>query len=352
MHPLLEKYFSFIKKVVPSKKEEEGSSVGLDIGSSSCKLIELAKAGDSYKLVNWAVEPVKSSNFTEAIQAIFGRLENSPKTIYTAVHGKGTLIRFIEMPRMSIDDLKNSFDIEADKYFPFSQDQIYTDCYILDPQGKGKQMPVMAAAAKREMVDDRLSLLTDCGIESDFISIDQIALANVIHAADDVGEGKNSVVALLDIGEAVSSLMIVVDKFPRFARDIYIGGRDFTKRISNALGIDSAEAEKLKFKPGKKAKEVANACESAVMNMVQELRLSLDYFSAEHNISIKKLYLTGGASLMEGLSDFFESNLDVKTEQWDSLRSLNIDTKDLSDELKENAHRLGVALGLALYHHD
>jgi len=352
MHPLLEKYFSLIKRFTPSKTTEEGSSVGLDIGVSGCKLVELKKSGNAYDLMNWAIEPVKSANFTAAVQKVLSNVQNPVHSVYTSVHGKGTLIRFIEMPRMSIDELRNSFDIEADKYFPFSQDQIYTDCYILDPQGKGKQMPVMAAAAKREMIDDRMNLLVDCGVESDYISINQIPLANIVNVMDSGEEGEESVVAILDIGESVSSLMIVVDKFPRFTRDIYIGGRDFTKRIGNALDLSFDEAEKLKCNPGKKLEEVTNACESAVMSMVQELRLSFDYFSAENNISIKELFLTGGASLTEGLSDAFDNNLDVKSQVWDPLKSFNIDSKVSADEIKKNAHRLGVALGLSLYHYD
>ena len=114
---------------------------------------------------------------------------------------------------MSLADLRNSFNIEADKYFPFARDQIYIDCYILDPLGKSKDMAVMAAAAKKELIDKRIKLLTDLGLQVDFIGINPVALANVINV---LGYGdkeeKNTGIALLDMGDSVSNLIILVNR--------------------------------------------------------------------------------------------------------------------------------------------
>ena len=126
---LLQKYFSTIKQFLPS--EQKTSAVGLDIGTGECKLVELAKADNQFELVSWAIEPINNGDVNTAIQKILGELTTPCSSLYTSVFGKGTLIRYIDMPKMSLDDLKSSFEIEADKYFPFAQDQIYTDCYIL-----------------------------------------------------------------------------------------------------------------------------------------------------------------------------------------------------------------------------
>lgn len=350
MHPILQTYFATIKQFLPDQKQE--FAVGLDVGSGYCKLVEIAKTDKSYKLLNWAIEPVNNGDTNAAIKKILTTVE-LPKIVYTSVFGKGTLIRYIDMPRMPLDELKNSFSIEADKYFPFAQDQIYTDCYILDPQGKTKQMPVLAAAAKKDLVDQRVKLLTDLGIQVNFLGLNPIALANVIHVLGISNDIKSDgAVALLDMGETVSNLIILVNRLPRFTRDIFIGGRDFTKRISNTLGVSVQEAEKLKVQPGARLPEVLNACEASVMNLVQEIRLSFDYFVTEKNVEITQLLLTGGASRLEGISTVFEKNLELKISPWNPLSPLEIAPEVAREDLHIKSFKLGVALGLALYKYD
>lgn len=350
MHSVLESYFSLIRRFIPAKPD--GTAAGLDIGAGDCKLVQIEKKGNSFELVSWTIEPVDGGDVRLAVQKILDRLEIPCSCAYTSVFGKGTLIRYIDMPRMPLEDLRNSFAIEADKYFPFAQDQIYTDCYILDPQGKQKTMAVMAAAAKKEMVDQRIKLLNSVGLQTDFVGINPIALANGLHVLGwGQAEEDSKIVALLDMGESVSNLTILIDKLPRFTRDIFIGGRDCTHRISNALGIGFEEAEKLKKQPGEKSQEVISACETTIMNIVHELRLSFDYFITERNLEINKLLLTGGASSLEGVAGILEKALDVPVGIWDPTASLKISSRLPAEDLKKNSLKLGVAVGLALYHY-
>jgi type IV pilus assembly protein PilM len=258
---------------------------------------------------------------------------------------------------MSIEDLKSSFDIEADKYFPFAQEQIYTDCYILEVRAKEKMMSVMAAAAKKELVDRRVKMLGDAGVPAEFIGLNPIALANVL-AEIGFGEGEKSkdkedfTVALLDMGESVSNLTILVNKLPRFTRDIFVGGQDFTKSISNGLGIAFQEAEKLKCEPGERLEEVIRACDTAIMNMTQELRLSMDYFATEKNHEIDLLLLTGGASMLERIPESFAKSLEVKVKGWDPVATLKKAPEATVEEMNKKSLKLGVALGLALNQYD
>ncbi len=352
---MLKKYFSTIKQFLPS--EQKTSAVGLDIGTGECKLIELAKSDKDYELVSWAIEPIKNGDANAAIKKILAELTTPCKSLYTSVFGKGTLIRYIDMPKMSLEDLKSSFDIEADKYFPFAQDQIYTDCYILDVREKEKMMSVMAAAAKKELVDRRVKLLEECGVGAEFIGLNPVALANILNVfgvEDEATEkGKEDLtLALLDMGESVSSLTILVNKLPRFTRDIFIGGRDFTKGISVGLGVSFEEAEKLKREPGERLEEVNRACDSVVANVIQELRLSIDYFATEKNHDTDLLLLTGGASMLEGVAESFEKSLEVNVKQWDPVAALKTASEFSSREMGKKSLKLGVALGLALYQYD
>ncbi len=349
MNRLLQGYFSLIRKLIPEKGVQ--ASFGLDIGSGECKLVEVIKDDDgSYHINNCYVETVQNGNIPNAIQKILEKLDNACDVPYTAVSGRGTLIRHINMPKMTLKDLRNSFGIEADKYFPFAQDQIYTDCYILDSDGENNQMSVMAAASKKELVDERMKMLAELGLQSEFITLNAVALGNVIGLME--GSKENDVVALLDIGESVSSLSIYQNNKPWFTRDIFLGGRDFSKRISNVLGVDFEEAEKLKRDPKEKKNEVISACEAAVLNIVQELKLSFDYFATEKDSEIKKMFITGGASMLENLDKTLEKNLEISVETLNPFPSFIVEKNISEEQLNQMSSKLVVALGLALSHYD
>lgn len=349
MNTLLKNYFGLIRRFMPHK--EVGSAVGIDVGVSSCKLVELSREGEAFKVLHWAIQPVAGGDAEAALRSLLQQVTSPIQSIFTSVCGKGTLIRFIEMPRMHLDDLKNSFAIEADKYFPFSQDQIFTDCYILDPQGKSKKMKVMAAAAKKEMIDARLKMFGALGYDTEFIGLNSVALANA-NSILQLPDSSKEIVGILDVGESVSSLVVMMNGIPQFVRDISIGGRDLTKRIANSLALEYSEAERLKCNPQARLSEIQGVCESSFSNLIQELRLSLDYFTNEHNREIDRLVTTGGASLMEGLSKHIEKNLEMAVEPWNPFEKLLLADNLSQDELFTKTNRLAVALGLALYQYD
>ncbi len=354
--PVLQSYLSLVKKFLPEKSQDP--SVGLDIGSESVKLVKLVKAGATYEVRHWAVEPIEGGNTVSAVKKILEKSEVETKSPATAVCGKGTLIRYIDLPRMSLEELRKSFAFEADKYLPFPQDQIHTDCYILDPKGKEKKMSVLVAAAKKEIISERIQLLSQLGLQPGFIGLNSLAVANVFHTlglgVEDLneagGDEKGNAVAVLDLGESVTNLMILKNNLPRFTRDIFIGGQEFAKRISNVMGVNLVEAKNLKSNPQGKANELMNACESVLNNLISEIRLSFDYFITEKNAHITKLYLTGGNSLLQGITEVFAKSLDLKVERWNPFLGLACAPTVSAKDLEAQSSRLGVSLGLALYH--
>src|SRR3989338_4351607 len=232
-----DKYFSFVKTFIPEKRINK-PSVGLDIGTSFCKAIEIMPTDSSYTILNWLIEPVDARGPADAIKKILGKLSIETKNIATAVGGQGTLIRFIEMPKMPLGDAKKSFALEADKYFPFAKEQIYTDCFIVDSNSQESKMSLLVAAAKRDIIDKRIKLLSEVGLQTDFIGINSLAIANVFNVLSPVipkplpptDAAKASAIAILDIGNSVTSLIILKDGFPRFTRDIFVGGRELNER--------------------------------------------------------------------------------------------------------------------------
>ena len=357
MKKLVDNYLSLVKHFILDKKKTHTPSIGLDIGTHSCKIVELIPTEDSFSILNWAIEPIGSHGLAETIKKILDRLDIETKSVYTSISGQGTLIRYLDMPKMPLADARRSFAIEADKYFPFAKEQIYTDCFIIDSKSHDNKMSLLVAAVKKELIEHRIQLLAGLGLQADFIGINSITIANIFNALQQKVDpstdvAKSNAIAVLDIGESTTSLIILKDNIPQFTRDIFIGGRELNKSISNVLGVSLEEAEKIKCHPGDKIEQVLNACDAVLTNLASEIRLSFDYFATEHSAQISKLFLTGGSSLLERTSDFFIKNLDTSVEKWNPFTSLRLLPGVSETELNKNAAYLGVALGLALYQYD
>lgn len=350
MNAFLKNYFATIKRFLPEKAEV--TSVGLDVGSQSCKFVEIRKKEEKFELLNWLIEPVIKGDVPAALKSLFGKVDLSNKTIYTSILGKGTLIRFIDMPRMTIDELKSSFALEAEKYFPFDIDQIYTDCAIVDPKSKQKRMPVLVAAAKKELVDRRLALLTEQGCQVDFVGFNILALANIVSSCDYQPEEFDSPVAVFEIEDQVSSLMIMSNQIPCFTRDIFIGAIDIKKSIGTALSKGIAEVESVLTEAGGATEEVISAIDDAVDNIVRELSMSFDYFSTEGHKEVKEIVIFGEGAKYDLIAQAIERNLDLKVVKLDSYNFIKLSEKVKEEEFFRNSNQLGVAIGLALNDYD
>lgn len=343
--------FPFLKNLIPSKVVRP--SVGLDIGVSSCRMVEVVVRPDGCELLRWAIEPIVAGDVVKSIRNVMSKTSQPNPAPVTALTGKGTLIRFVDMPNMSLVDLKRSFSFEVDKYFPFPKDQIFTDCHILE-QSKDSKLPVLVAAAKKELVNERMKLMSSAGMQAEFITLNSIAIANVfdvlgcpkITEATAVGP---QAIAILDVGEIVSNLTILVDNKPKFNRDIFIGGRDFTKSIASGLHVSLDEAEKIKQDPKGRVAEIVSIIESVTFDLVSELRLSFDYFVTEKNIPLTQLFLTGGGTSMQHLQQHLPKQLDVTATCWNPISLLKLDSSVSVEDVNAKAGYLGSALGLALY---
>lgn len=357
MNQFLDQYLSFVRNLLP-QNESGATSIGLDIEASSCRMVELAKRGNTFEIVRWATEAIENGDTAKAVRAILEKAKHPSRNPISSVQGKGTLIRCVSMPRMPVEDLRKSLSLEADKYFPFAQDQVYTDCFILDPESQDKKMNVLVAAAKRDIIDSRIKLFSGVGLQADYITLTPIAVANVIHmlGGDVLSAHKNSEgdsgLALLNLGEGLSNLVIFSGRNPKFNRDIFIGNQDLAKRVSNALRISIPDAENFLNDPKDKLADVLTACESSLMNLISEMRLSFDYFTTEYNVHIKTLVLAGSITAVPGFVDYFAKNLDIKVEEWNPFNGLKIAESISKDELLKNSNRLWGALGSALCQYD
>ena len=173
---LFNQYLVLANRLIP--KPATPPVIGIDIGTSSIKAVELGQSAGGVEIRHWAIEPLAGQDIKSALKKIGERLHFNNQLLVSSVSGKGTLIRYVDLPRMPLEDLRKSYIFELDKYFPFDPKSIYTDCSILDPEGKDKKMLVLLAAVKKEMVDERLKLFKEEGFELNRVTINSIATAN------------------------------------------------------------------------------------------------------------------------------------------------------------------------------
>jgi type IV pilus assembly protein PilM len=344
---LFDQYLSLVNRLIP--KPSPSPVIGIDIGTSSIKAVELGHAAGGPEIRHWAVEPLAGSDTKSALKKIAERLHFNNQLLVSSVFGKGTLIRYVDLPRMSLEDLRKAYIFDLDKYFPFDPKIIYTDCSILDPDGKEKKMLVLLAAVKREMVDERLKLFKEAGFELSSVTINSIATANAFNRLGPQLAASGKAKAVLDIGGSSSCLIIFKDSSPRFTRDIFVGSQEMTRKIANALGVDEKEAEAIKRQPGEKLAQVIEACDMPINNLITEIRLSMDYYMTEKNTQVDELFLSGGGSLLKGIDGVFEKSLGLPVKVWNPLGKVKVNAPGAATEDIQNyASQFGVALGLGL----
>lgn len=371
MKGFLSQYFSFVRKCLPSIPQKP--SIGFDIGTRFCKVVEGVRTKNGFKVLNWAIEPVSSTDIAVIIRNLLEKIGAQSKSVYTAVSGQGTLIRFINMPRMSIEQLKESLSLEADKYFPFPINEIYMDCQIVENKRiKDNKMSVLVAVAKKSIIDARVALASGLSLQNNFVGLDALAVSNAITEFQEIrsssseGEGR-SVFAILDMGETKTTIIIFRDSAPRFVREISIGGKDCTQRIMEVMGCSAEEAENIRRHPGAQQDEAFAACQGILQNLMSEIRLSLDYFSSEDalqakisdgglapedNSQVMKILLTGDNMNSSKLREFLAKELEVLIEPWAPSAGLEFQNETLKESFLKNINQLSVALGLALTKND
>lgn len=338
--------------------------VGIDIGSSSVKLVRLRESRGNYQLANIGVMPLDPEvivdNMIMDSAAIVGVVDNliseqkiKTKRVATSISGHSVIIRKILLPIMTEDELEASIQWEAEQYIPFDVSEVNIDFQILGPDEKDpSQMSVMLVAAKKDYVDDFVNVFSEAGLEPVVMDIDCFAVENMFDM--NYGFVDDEVVALVDMGASAISVNVLKGEISVFTRDIQAGGNLISEELQKRLGISSEEAEKVKL--GEReiddvdAESIDEVLRDAVENLVQEVQRSLDFFSATStDDKVRKVYLTGGVSGSQLVCETLENRLGVTVEVIDPFKNVVVSEKEFdADYLKSVGPMLSVAVGLAL----
>lgn len=336
--------FKFKNKFSKSKYR---LSLGLDIGTSTIKIVKLKFIQDVVELTRFGLEPIQPD-----LVALLKRMIESQQSVNISVSGAQTVIRYIDFPRMNADELKQALKFEAQKYIPFALNEINLDSYILKEDLPDNKMLVLVAAVKKEFINQRLKLIQEAGLKTNIVDLDSLALINAFnfsYAKEEDADTKNKTIVLLNIGASMSNLNILENGHPVLSRDIYIAGNELIGKIQDATGMDLKSSEELKPESDKeKLNKAVTATESVISDLAKELRISFDFYESQSASSVSKIFLSGGGSKFTGLKNILANLLSIEVEYWEPLRQISIADNIDSQEAKELSAQLAVAVGLAL----
>lgn len=335
-----------------SKKEKIKVQFGLEVGSSRIKLTELHKNPDGWELNNFATVTIKQERtrpeVIEAIKETVSKLAVPIKQVNTSISGQSVVVRYIQMPKMKEEELKSAIKFEADKYIPFKINEVNLDTQLLGEMTDKGNMRVLLAAAKKEVVDKQISLLKEAGLEANLIDVDALCLTNIflLKAKEAMA---NQVCALLNIGAKATTVNIYRHNQSYFTREVNIAGDELTKAIADKINVAIEVAEGLKCNmPPDKSEALNQAMQPVLENLINEVRISFDYFESQFAEGINKIYICGGSSALKGLDKIFSQSLGVSTLLWNPLEPLQVKNELSNRDLSLIAPALGVSLGLAL----
>lgn len=337
--------------------------IGIDIGSSSVKLVQLREAKGSYQLVSLGLAPLPpeaivdnsimdSSSVVEVIRGLVESHRIKTKSVASSISGHSVIIRKVLLPIMTEDEMESSIQWEAEQYIPFELSEVNLDFQILGPDAKDpSQMNVILVAAKKDFVNDYIAVFKECGLQPMVMDIDCFAIENVFEY--NYGFEDESIVALINMGASALNINILKQGVSVFTRDIQVGGNMFNEEIQKRLGLSSEDAEKVKLGGGVEdvdAQAVAEVITDATETLSQEIQRSLDFFSAtSSDEKVQKIYITGGVSQTPQVKDSLEQRLGVPVEIMDPFRSIVVGEKDFDLEyLRAVGPLFSVATGLAM----
>lgn len=341
------------------------SLVGLDIGSSSVKAIELKPAGKGFRVSALGVELVPPDSIVDgaiidggavadAIRRLFANKKFKAKDVVASLSGNSVIVKKISLPSMTEAELSESIYWEAEQYIPFDIQDVKLDYEILDP-GTGQDaqgtMDVLLVAAKKDKIAEYTNVISEAGKSPVIVDVDVFALQNAFEA--NYGFEPNAVVAILNVGASAININILSGSQSVFTRDVSMGGNAFTEAVQKELNLPYESAEKLKKGQdvdGATYEDVRAVLRAMTDNVLLEVEKTFDFYkTTAASDRIDRIMLSGGASRIEGFTESLRERFATEVEAFDPFRQVAFDPKKVGvDTLDDFAQVAAVAMGLAL----
>jgi type IV pilus assembly protein PilM len=334
--------------------------IGLDIGSTYIKLVQLKGSDRHYQLVKYGMVPLPpevivegavmdSGRVVEAIKELLAKHKVKTKEAVISVSGSAVIIKRIAVTDMTDEELAESIKWEAEQYIPFSIDDVNIDFQKLGPGAMEGQADVLLVAVKKEKINDYVNIAKEAGLEPVVVDVDAFALENMYETNYDMGAGT---VALLNIGASVMNINILKDGLSAFTRDITVGGNRYTDALQKDFGMTSEDAERVKrgeIVEGSDQEQIAGVVASVTEDIVAEVQRSFEFFrSTTGSDKVDQVLVSGGCTRVGNFTQVLSERLGMSVEIVNPFQNIKVDAKKFGAALQETGAMAAVAVGLAV----
>jgi len=337
--------------------------IGLDIGSSCVKAVQLKRKANGWALQAFGMQPLVPQTIvdgtimdqgavSEAIRQLWSRLRLRQKEVAIAIAGHSVIIKKITVPMMKPDELAANIRNEAEHHIPFGRDDVEIDYHVTNPLTPSGQTELLLVAAKKEVVSDYIQVVRDANLSPQIVDVAAFASQNGFEANYQLDP--RDTVVLINIGAAISNINIVRSGVSLFTRDVTIGGNAFTEEIQKQMGIAADEAEAYKVggsqtEDGVVPQEVLRVMEGVSEVMAGEFQRSLDFFLATTaDANVTRLVLAGGSAKVTSLHRAIERRSRLPLEIADAWRRIEVDPQLDRNYLSAHSPEALIGVGLSM----
>ncbi len=339
--------------------------LGLDITTSSVKLIELTMGGGQYRVESYAAEPTPANSINEktivdaeavgeAIRRAVKRAGAKSKECAIAISGDAAITKVIQMPKnLRAADLEAQVQLQADQYIPFPMDEVSYDFEVLGPSEKDQEsIDVLLVATRTENVEQRQAAVAAAGLVPKIVDVEAFALENacrlMTHQMPDGGIDRT--IAVADFGASSTTFSVLRNLRVVYTRDFAFGGQQLTEEIMRTYGLSMEEAGRAKKEGGLPGNYTAEVLDPFIDDMTQQVSRSLQFYlaSGTGREQPEKLLICGGCANIPGVSDVISSRVGISAERGDPLGQMKLSSRAKAQAVNRDATALLTACGLAL----
>ena len=337
--------------------------VGLDLGTSSVKAVHLQRLRNTYTLVDLGVAPIHPETIVDGvimdaatvsatIRQLFREHNIGVKEVAFSVSGNSVICKKIKVPKMKKAELREGIAWEAGQHIPYSIEDVNLDFEILREAGPGDQeMDVLLVAVKKDALNAYLAVISAAGLHAAVADVNAFAIENAFMMSKEVQ--LDEVVALVNVGAAVTNMNILHDGISDFTRDSSLGGNRYTESLQKSLGLSFEQAEALKRGEPVEGHSVADAMPVVEMTngeLAGAIRNSFTFYhSTSRSKTVHRVVLSGGCALLPGLAPYLSRALGLPVEIANPFQCIVADPKKFDSQyLASIAPQMTVAVGLAL----
>ena len=337
--------------------------LGIDISSTTVKLLELSREGDRYRVESYAVAPLppeavveKNVNQVETVGTLIHDLVVRSKTrakhAVAAVSGSAVIIKTIAMPAgLSEEDLEAQLTVEADQYIPYPLEEVSLDFEELGPvPGREDQVNILLAACRQENIESRVDALEVAGLTPAIMDVEVFAMERAMALLQtQMPASGPQTIAMVDIGASMTTLSVFADGESVYTREQLFGGKQLTDEIMNRYDLSFEEAGRAKKQGGLPEDYEREVLEPFREAVVQQVSRSLQFFfSSSEYTQLDAIVLCGGVSAIEGLSSLIEERLNTPTIVANPFADMSVGPRVNAQALAKDAPAMMVACGLVM----